>query len=758
MSLDKFKSIIQEKGRFVPENELEIFQQYDLRTSFGLFQHDTIRVIIYDASNNPLPQANFGLVRYINKANQPEYYKQIDNIDKKKRKNYTVDVKKLIKDAGYNIGIFTVELMFVNNRLGTQNKPNRAYIQEISPSRTEVRVLPYNVGDARLNGLSLKEIIDERYDAFLYDEQFKEDIYEAIEPFLDLITVNDIKDLLINQVSQNVFNEIIKQYFKNKTSEFDIIINKMIYHFKDAVRYELLDKDSVIGTSYNVFNPNFGKDRQTTRVSIDFPTFCFNKLLESLEVYVPKLKDREVTQFVEELEEFPFPRIRPGITVPTQRDPNPATPTPTPTPTLPPGTTVTPTPTPTSPPIKYDRGQSKFKVSLYTNQPKNLLYTNEPVVFYGGSGPFPGLLFKGDFSLESFKVKQYDTFNKKYVPKDLNWIPKTFDKTTELGWDEYNKYLPEETQQLVSEFNFTDAERGYSPISLREPVIPVPGTRLDLGASFAVNNIVPNRTVDPTNNYPIPFYYYKKNEGQEKQIQIFKDNILEISVNSKNLTTTCSTMPLSSNQKFICDLQSNVSFISETENWIFDGYYDWDTGALLSNLLELKLEIKKDTNIFIKYRRTSIPIRGYWEFVGDEQVYCARLGSQSGTYPETRMEYIYATGLIQKDSAGVWRLSNTGQIGQDGLDGLPEFRSFEGLPQTIGDPRGEPSGIMSGLDRLRWKQIIWTPSPYAWMNRPEWQNLVKITDPTKGGVYEQPLLDNVKDFLKDKETFSRFEL
>ncbi len=386
------------------------------------------------------------------------------------------------------------------------------------------------------------------------------------------------------------------------------------------------------------------------------------------------------------------------------------------------------------------------------------MYTNEPVVFYGGSGPFPGLLFKGDFSLESFKVKQYDTFNKKYVPKDLNWIPKTFDKTTDAGWDAYNKYLPEETRQLVSEFNFTDAERGYTPISVKEPVIPVPGTELDLGVGWAVNNIVPERTVEPNNNYPIPFYYYKKNDGPEKQIQIFKDNILEIDINSKNLTATCSTMPLSLNQKYICDKLSSPSFISETENWVFDGYYDWDTGALLSNSLELRLEIRKDINIFIKYRRTSIPIRGYWELIGANTVFCPQYGGDSFYAYEKRMEYIYATGLVQKDSAGVWRLSNMGQVGQVGLDGLPEFRSFEGLPQTIGDPRSEPSGIMFGLQQLRWKQIIWTPSPYAWMNRPEWQNLVKITDPTKGGVYEQPLLESVSDFLKDKETFSRFEL
>ncbi len=726
MSLDKFKSIIEEKGRFVPENELEIFQQYDLRTSFGSFIHDTIRVIIYDASNNPLPQGKFGLVRYINKTDQPQYYKRIEGPTKRSRRNYTIDVKKLIKDAGYNIGIFTVEMMFVNNRLGTQTKPNRVWIQEISPSRTEVRVLPFDVGDTKLNGLSLQEIIDERYKAFLDHEQFKEDIYEAIEPFLDLITTDDIRQLMVNQVGQTVFDEIIKQYFKRSTTEFDKIIDLLILKFKEAVRYELMDKDSLIGPSYNVINPNFGKDKPTVRVSIDFPNFCFNKLLESLEVYIPKLVDVPETEFDQEVEEFPFPRVRPRINVPTQRDPNPTTTTTTTT--LPPGgTTTTTTQGPNLPKIQFDRGQGKFIVKLYSNQPKNIVSRRTE------DGRQLFIEYTGETTLTPVTVRQYDIDKESYVPKDLNFQFKKFDTTNESQWDEYNEYLKLENEQLIRTFNWTDAERSYAPLSPKEPIIPIPGTKVSDNPTWGddYNSVVPNRgisypwgvtTYDPTDDYPIPFYYVAPMNGDEKNISIFNNNRLELSCNRGELGITCSTQRLSSAILEYPDYWgrghnvTNYSYSTENETWEFDGYYDWDTGVLLSKTSDFSIIIKKDINIFIKWKRTSIPIHGSWVLRGQST-------GQNNTSKGDFFRQYFTYAPFREIPAG------------SGLGAIPTPIYFGGTGPL--------------------KYIYWSPQPELWTSRPEWKNLVKITDPTKGGLYK--LTDTTKQFLSDKETFSRFE-
>ncbi len=727
MSLDKFKSIIEEKGRFVPENELEIFQQYDLRTSFGSFIHDTIRVIIYDASNNPLPQGKFGLVRYINKTDQPQYYKRIEGATKRSRRNYTIDVKKLIKDAGYSIGIFTVEMMFVNNRLGTQNKPNRVWIQEISPSRTEVRVLPFDVGDVKLNGLSLQEIIDERYNAFLDHEQFKEDIYEAIEPFLDLITTDDIRQLMINQVTEKIFNEIIKQYFKRDINEFNRIVNLLIQKFKEAVRYELLDKDSLIGPQYNVINPNFGKDKPTVRVSIDFPNFCFNKLLESLEVYIPKLVDVPETEFDEEIEQFPFPRVRPRINVPTQRDPNPTTTTTSTTSAPTNGTTTTTTQGPTKlPKIEFDRGQGMFKVGLYSNQPKNIVSrrTEDPKLLF--------IEYTGETTLQNITVRQYDIEKQSYVPKDLNFEFKKFDTTNETQWDLYNAYVKQENEQLTHTFNWTDAEREYAPISPIEPIIPIPGITVTDNPidKDEYNTVVPDRGIsypwgvvsyDPTDNYPIPYYYFKNNNGNEKNIQIFKNNRLQISTNPNQLSITCSTEKLTS---AILEFPgyfgkshdvTNYSHSVETENWVFDGYYDWDSGQLLSKSYDFNIVITKDINIFIKWRRTSIPIRGYWVLRNP-----------------LNDHYLHKYAYRQFFTYAPFREIPAGS----GLGAIPSPIQFGGTGDL--------------------KYINWSPQPELWTSRPAWQGLVKITDPTKGGIYQ--LEENTKQFLSDKQTFSRFEL
>jgi hypothetical protein len=732
MSLDKFKSIIQDKGRFVPENELEIFQQYDLKTSFGSFKHDTIRVIIYDASNNPLPQRNYGLVRYINKANQPQYYKKIENVDKKSRRNYTIDVKKLIKDAGYNIGIFTVEMMFVNNRLGTQDKPNRVWIQEISPSRTEIRVLPFDVDEIRVDGLPLQQIIDERYQAFLNDEQFKEDIFEAIDPFLDSITLDNIRELLINQVTEPVFNEIIKQYFKNNIFEFNKIINNLINAFKNAVRFELQDKDSLIGRTYNTFNPNFGKDKPTSQVSIDFPTFCFNKLLESLEVYIPKLVDFEETEFVEDIEEFTSPTIRPTISVPTQRDPNPPTPTPTPTPTLPPGVTPSPTPLPR---VNFDREQGRVKVSLYSNQPKNLLYKYDAALAVPGKIP---IVFDG-FSLEPLQVKEYDYVNQSYVSKDLNFIQRKFNTTDDTEWDGYVEYLKQEKQQLIREFTWTDSERDFASISPIQPIIPNQPTIVNTNIKYI-----------PNDNYLIPYYYFNENKGDEKNIEIFKDNRIEIELLNWPLYYTIKNKSISINDqpnsftdidggkrincsKSVLLYGSKISSEStlqgffpqaQTEDWVFEGFYNWDTGELLSDKFKLEIKITKDINIFLKFRRITIPTMGVWK--SQAKVPYSSLNYVTGKfenryYDVTREFYVYEFGKpspIQFGGTGNLKYINWGR-------NYPFFKGF-----TDGD---------------------------GFFYKSDWQELVKITDPTKGGVYQQPT-QAITDFLKDKKTFSKFEL
>ena len=56
---------------------------------------------------------------------------------------YFIDTEKLIKEFGYSNGVFKTQITLLNRRLGSEPRLfDKVWIHEISPSRTEVRVLP----------------------------------------------------------------------------------------------------------------------------------------------------------------------------------------------------------------------------------------------------------------------------------------------------------------------------------------------------------------------------------------------------------------------------------------------------------------------------------------------------------------------------------------------------------------------------------------------------------------------------------------
>ena len=152
MPLDNFKTIVKDNGYYVNQKDRNIFEKGFERSFFGLGYSDIIEFILYDLSDNQLPQAsvNGETVRYIELYkdgvfNANEYFKQQDPVadygdDYAK---YIIDLEKLIKEAGYTNGVFKTQVTLLNRRVGIEaTTNNKLWIEEISPSRTEIRVLP----------------------------------------------------------------------------------------------------------------------------------------------------------------------------------------------------------------------------------------------------------------------------------------------------------------------------------------------------------------------------------------------------------------------------------------------------------------------------------------------------------------------------------------------------------------------------------------------------------------------------------------
>ena len=154
MAIKEFKEILQKEAKRIDIKDRKIFERGRMPAFFGRGVTDTIEFILYDNGDNQLPQGENGkLVRYINIS-------EIDNIRKyvmiargaasNQSPEYFVDVEKLINEAGYKNGLFRTQITLLNKRVGSEHFQNKLWIHEISPSRTEIRVLPLKTEDKRL--------------------------------------------------------------------------------------------------------------------------------------------------------------------------------------------------------------------------------------------------------------------------------------------------------------------------------------------------------------------------------------------------------------------------------------------------------------------------------------------------------------------------------------------------------------------------------------------------------------------------------
>jgi hypothetical protein len=128
-SLKNFKDIIDNKAYNVNAKDRKIFEEGDLQSFFGLSQSDNIEFILYDSNDNQLIQQNYGTVRYIplTTENINDYFLIGDGTILQRYalpNEYFIDVKRLIKEAGYSTGLFKTQITLINNRVGNNDLYN----------------------------------------------------------------------------------------------------------------------------------------------------------------------------------------------------------------------------------------------------------------------------------------------------------------------------------------------------------------------------------------------------------------------------------------------------------------------------------------------------------------------------------------------------------------------------------------------------------------------------------------------------------
>lgn len=286
MPTKSFKDIIDKRGYKVSKADRAIFEREIGKSYFGMGISDMIEFILYDSNNNQLPQGDTKLmVRYIplNVENIRKYFlitQNKSNMRMNGASEYIIDVEKLIIEAGYSSGIFKSQVTLLNRRVGSETiEKDKLWIHEISPSRTEIRVLPLEDQQQRV----LPDL-QERLNIILNKRDFRDDTIYFVKSMVESIKVEDVLKtfLTINGsvVSGENYVKLIQTEFK--IQNWDVFVNQIREKLIEGAQYFVENRD------WNISSNNYGKPLSTPR-NLELSV---SKILETLNSILIKVIDK----------------------------------------------------------------------------------------------------------------------------------------------------------------------------------------------------------------------------------------------------------------------------------------------------------------------------------------------------------------------------------------------------------------------------------------------------------------------------------
>jgi hypothetical protein len=289
MAIQNIKEIINNRGYVINPDDRKIFEEGDLQSFFGFSENDAIEFIVYDVNNNQLPQGDGSLVKYIPLTNDNinDYFLVPNGTIFQKYqlpKEYFIDIERLMGEAGYTNGIFRTQITLINKRAGSDKQFDKLWIQEISPSRTEVRLFPLK------EGVTLNPELKTRYDAFVNDREFREDTIAYVIEFIENIKPTEISTFLRTKY-QNVWLDNLVNEFK--IQNFELFVNTIYEKFVQSCIYEFTNRIS------DLTNINYGKPK-STKPSVVLSkelviSLCKKILTETINYYLPRQDNRTQT-------------------------------------------------------------------------------------------------------------------------------------------------------------------------------------------------------------------------------------------------------------------------------------------------------------------------------------------------------------------------------------------------------------------------------------------------------------------------------
>lgn len=268
-NIDDINNKSSNEGKFIQSDDLFIVSKNEIeKTDFGMGRYDVMEVSVYDINNNLLPQKSGNNVAYIRKGDIQNYLYNITN--KVGQKELAINIEKLLNDIGFRNGILKVNINFVKQKVGSENELMKVWIQEVSPSRNEIRILPLKTKDSNINSTTTRQFknLKSLNKDFLY---YKTSILDSLNAYENSF-LTKIDSYLESKFGKDFFAILRKDF---GLSKFDTFRTKIFEDFKLSVGYYLTNK------YYNIGESNFGKQSETR--FDDFEVYDYDVMLNEIQ-------------------------------------------------------------------------------------------------------------------------------------------------------------------------------------------------------------------------------------------------------------------------------------------------------------------------------------------------------------------------------------------------------------------------------------------------------------------------------------------
>lgn len=268
-NIDSINNNSTNEGKFIDDKDLFILSKTEIESAeFGGGRYDVMEVSVYDINNNLLPHKSGNNVAYIKKGAIQSYLYNITN--KQGQKELAINIEKLLNELGFRNGILKVNINFVRQKVGSENEFTRVWIQEISPSRNEIRILPLKTKDSSINSITTTQFknLKSLNKNFI---NYKNSILDSLNSFENTFLVK-IDSYLESKFGKD-FLTILRKDFG--LIRFDNFRTKIFEDFKLSVNYYLNNK------YYNISESNFGK--QSEFRFDDFEVYDYDVMLSEIQ-------------------------------------------------------------------------------------------------------------------------------------------------------------------------------------------------------------------------------------------------------------------------------------------------------------------------------------------------------------------------------------------------------------------------------------------------------------------------------------------